>query len=131
MPRAWKVCTGPGPDGSGCTEAVPTGRCPACVARAEQARGTARERGYDRRHDRRFRRKVLLKNPLCVCTDPGHGHGDECLRPSRHADHWPRDRRALVAAGLDPNDPDYGRGLCGRCHGKHTATEQPGGWNAR
>ncbi|SBT64236.1 5-methylcytosine-specific restriction enzyme A [Micromonospora sediminicola] len=131
MPRAWKVCSGPGPDGSGCVEAVPSGRCPGCVARAEAARGTAGERGYDHRHRRHFRRRVLRKEPLCVCTDRGHGHGHQCLRPSRHADHWPRDRRDLVAAGDDPNDPARGRGLCGPCHGKHTAAEQPGGWNQR
>jgi 5-methylcytosine-specific restriction protein A len=47
------------------------------------------------------------------------------------ADHWPRDRRELERLGLDPDDPQHGRGLCASCHGKHTAKTQPGGFNAR
>ena len=33
--------------------------------------------------------------------------------------------------GLNPNDPRYGRGLCGSCDSAQTAIRQPGGWNAR
>lgn len=52
-----------------------------------------------------------------------------CKRaPSVHAEHWPLSRRELVAAGLDLDDPQHGR-LCGPCHSKHTASEQPGGCN--
>ncbi|MFV2094839.1 hypothetical protein ACFHW1_05020 [Micromonospora sp. LOL_014] len=68
---------------------------------------------------------------MCVCEDASHGHGPRCLRPSTVADHWPRDRRELVAAGLDADDPQYGRGLCARCHNQHTAVAQPGGWHSR
>ena len=126
MPRALKTCSTPG-----CPELVTTGRCPDCRAKAETQRGTAAQRGYDSRHRRAFRTAVLRRDPLCVCTNQAHGHGPACLRPSRHADHHPRSRRELETAGLNPNDPQHGRGLCGTCHSKHTSAEQPGGWNAR
>lgn len=132
MPRAKRVCPTPG-----CPELTEGGRCDDCKARAEQARGTAAQRGYDHEHRERFRRGVLRKDPLCVCTDEhrnaqGQGHGAAgCLVPSAHADHHPRGRDELVRLGLDPNDPQYGRGLCGPCHSWHTSQAQPGGWNAR
>lgn len=133
MARALKVCpcTGcPAHDGS-CPELVTSGRCTGCARTADRARGTRQQRGYGAAHVNRFRRGVLRKNPLCVCTDQGHGHGPRCLAPSTVADHWPLSRRELVDAGLDPNDPAHGRGLCKPCHDRHTATAQPGGWNNR
>lgn len=99
----------------------PKSRCPAHERTADRTRGTSRQRGYDREHENRFRRAVLQRDPICVVC----GH-----RPSRDADHFPRSRRELVAAGLDPNDPSYGRGLCGPCHSASTARRQPGGWAA-
>jgi len=47
------------------------------------------------------------------------------------ADHWPLSRRELSARGMDPDDPQYGRGLCDHCHNQETAANQPGGWNAQ
>ncbi|MFE7869748.1 hypothetical protein ACFUYE_05285 [Micromonospora humida] len=126
MPRALKACPT-----IGCPELVTTGRCPDCRAEAEARRGTARQRGYDGKHERLFRDKVLRRNPLCVCTDDTHDHGSQCLRPSTVADHWPLSRRELVDAGHNANDPTRGRGLCAGCHNKHTSVAQPGGWNAR
>lgn len=117
MARAMKVCSTPG-----CAEIVKTGRCTGCDANAERARGTAAERGYTRGHQT-FRAAVLRRDPICVIPD--------CYLPSKHADHHPRDRRELVALGLNPNDPQYGRGLCHGHHSKHTSEAQPGGWNAR
>ena len=69
---------------------------------------------------------MLTRDPLCVI----------CLRAGRTvvstvADHWPVDRRELVARGMDPDDPSGGRGLCASCHGKETAIHQPGGWANR
>lgn len=125
MPRALRPCTAPG-----CPNLTKRGRCQGCQAQAERARGTARQRGYDGRHERIFRAGVLRRDPLCVCTDQGHGHGPRCLRPSRVADHWPLSRRELVARGLDPYDPAHGRGLCSVCDPKQTARRQPGGWAA-
>lgn len=124
--RALKVCSTPG-----CPTLVRSGRCAECTARAEAARGSSRARGYDRAHERRFRPGVLRRYPLCVCEDPTHGHGAPCLRAATVADHHPLSRRELVHAGLDPNDPQYGRGLCAPCHDRETAVNQPGGWNRR
>lgn len=130
MPRALKVCSV-----RGCPELVPKGRCAGCKAKAEQARGTAAQRGYGRGHRLRFRPGVLARDPLCVCVTEHRGIGGHgtagCLTPSRHADHHPRARDELVARGLDPNDPAHGRGLCGPCHSWHTSQAQPGGWAAR
>ena len=126
MPRrtAWRVCSTPG-----CPEYTQHSKCDQHRREAEQTRGSARQRGYDRVHEELFRRPVLRRDPKCVCTEESHGHGSPCGARSRHADHYPQDRRALVQAGLNPNDPQYGRGLCGPCHSKSTAHEQPGGWN--
>jgi 5-methylcytosine-specific restriction protein A len=46
------------------------------------------------------------------------------------ADHYPLSRRELVELGLNPNDPQYGRGLDHRCHSIETARNQPGGFTA-
>ena len=124
MPRALHPCTGCGLPTRG------TGRCPPCKDKAEARRGTATERGYDTQHRTRFRAAVLAKHPVCQCTRNGqHDHGPTCTRESRHADHYPHDRRELVARGEDPNNPAHGRGLCHRCHSAETALLQPGGWN--
>lgn len=114
--RARTVCSVPG-----CPTLTDAGRCEDHRREAEQRRGTARQRGYGGRHESRFRPGVLAKHPTCVLCR---------TRASVHADHWPRSRRELAAAGLDPNDPAHGRGLCGPCHSAETAQHQPGGWNA-
>ncbi|GAA1072450.1 hypothetical protein GCM10009665_79110 [Kitasatospora nipponensis] len=115
--RALTVCSR-----SGCPALTDSGRCPEHRAEAEQRRGTAGQRGYARRHEQHFRTAVLARDPVCVvCT----------MAPSRHADHHPHSRRELVQLGLDPDSPQYGRGLCGPCHSAETARHQPGGWNSR
>lgn len=126
MVRALKTCSTPG-----CPNLVATGRCPTCTRAADQARGTATDRGYGHEHRTRFRAGVLRRDPICTCTDETHGHGARCWNISTVADHHPHSRRELIALGLDPNDPAHGRGLCEDCHNKHTSTAQPGGWNAR
>ncbi|MEU9349042.1 holin [Streptomyces sp. NPDC048278] len=120
----WRVCSEPR-----CPEYTQHGKCDQHRREAEQRRGTARQRGYGTEHEELFRNPVLQRDPTCVCTEQAHGHGSPCGQLSRHADHHPQDRRALVQAGLNPNDPRYGRGLCGPCHSSHTAAEQPGGWH--
>lgn len=111
------------------------GLCPDCRRAREriidQQRGTATERGYGVEHRERFRAGVLRNDPWCVCEDPLHGHDLPCAEPSTRADHHPFGRRELVARGLDPNDPQYGRGLCASCDSRQTAQRQPGGWNRR
>ena len=114
-----RACTRPG---CGALVEAGQGRCPACKREAEQARGSAAQRGYGRKHRTQFREQVLARDPICkMCRKAW----------ATVADHWPRDRRQLEDEGLDPNDPAYGRGLCASCHGKHTAKAQPGGWNER
>lgn len=112
-----------------------TGKCDDCrrnqQARSDARRGTSTARGYGARHRTTFRTEVLANDPFCVCAETGHGHGTPCGQPSTQADHHPRSRRWLEAAGLDPDDPAYGRGLCTPCHSAETATHQPGGWNNR
>ena len=120
----WRVCSVPG-----CPEYTQGSRCADHQRQAEQARGTARQRGYGGRHETRFRPGVLAKHPTCVCAEDDHGHGQPCGRPSVHADHWPLSRRELVDRHLDPDDPANGRGLCQPCHSSETAVNQPGGWN--
>lgn len=62
---------------------------------------------------------MLERDPICVV----------CLvRVSTVADHYPRSKRELEQLGLDSNDPQYGRGLCKRCHDRSTAERQPGGF---
>ena len=98
-----------------------TGRCPSCRADADKAR---RPDGnpYRTSGHHAFREAVLARDPFCVL----------CRREyATVADHYPLERRDLVSAGLDPNDPVRGRGLCKGCHDRHTAATSPGGWNDR
>ena len=109
---AWRVCTQPG-----CGTLVPagTGRCPTHTRRRDG-------NPYSTPGHQAFREAVLARDPICVL----------CLRVrATVADHYPDERRDLVAQGLDPNDPARGRGLCKSCHDKHTAATSPGGWNTR
>ena len=130
MPRALRVCSQPG-----CPELTDQGRCQAHRKQADRARGTRQQRGYGKAHTNRFRPGVLKRDPLCRCTDQTrtatHHHGPQCLAPSTVADHWPLDKRELIARGMDDNDPAHGRGLCKVCHDHHTAQAQPGGWHTR
>ncbi len=114
MARARRVCPT-----RGCSQLTTDGRCTGCVRAADQARGTAAERGYTGRGHRGFRSAVLRRDPICVVC---------WLAPSTVADHYPLSRRDLVDGGLDPNAPAAGRGLCASCHGRETARHQPGGW---
>ena len=104
------------------------GRCPTCTLTYDQARGTPHQRGYTATHRNTFRHHVLTRDPDCqcpgcpVCTHPNR----TCVRDSTDADHHPHTRRQLIALGLDPNDQQYGRGLCHRCHSHHTAKQRHG-----
>ena len=74
----------------------------------------------------RFRTAVLERDINCVlCIAAAR------WTPATVADHWPLSRRELLDRGMDPDDPEHGRGLCEPCHAKETAANQPGGWNAR
>lgn len=88
-------------------------------ARRPDKRPSAAARGYGRRH-RAARLTVLARDPVCVICQDG---------PATVADHHPKSRRDLVAAGLDPDDPRHMRGLCKRCHDAYTADISPAGWH--
>jgi 5-methylcytosine-specific restriction enzyme A len=92
--------------------------CPEHERRPDQ-RPSAATRGYGREH-RVARLIVLARDPVCVICQG---------RPATVADHHPKSRRDLVAADLDPDDPQHMRGLCKRCHDGFTASCTPGGWN--
>ena len=107
----------------GCPELYPTSegsKCRAHRAQADHARGTARERGYTTKGHQTFRNAVLTRDPICVTPN--------CTAWATVADHHPRTRRELLNLGLNPNDPNYGRGLCVTHHNQHTAATTPGGW---
>lgn len=116
-----RVCSIPG-----CPEIFPRSEGSRCTTHRKQAdrnRGTAKERGYTGAGHRAFRTAVLQRDPICQCG----------TAESTVADHHPRSRRELIEAGLNPNDPTYGRGLCAPCHSRATANNpgQRGGWNQR
>lgn len=109
----------------GCPTLYPTeqgSKCQAHRAEADRARGTSTQRGYNTAGHQRFRDAVLARDPICVLCG---------LAQSTVADHHPLSRKELVFAGLDPNDPAHGRGLCKADHDRETARNQPGGWNNR
>lgn len=111
----------------------PGSKCPGCKALARREwdarRPSPAARGYTGRHRSHFRPEVLKRDPVCVCKAAHCPHDGPCSQPSIVADHHPWSRRELVAMGMDPDDPTYGRGLCKGCHDRHTARAQPGGWN--
>jgi 5-methylcytosine-specific restriction protein A len=117
MARALKVCST-----SGCPELTSSGRCPACTRKAEQQRGSPASRGYGYRWRTAIRPQYLRDHPICVL----------CGAVASVPDHWPVDRRTLVADGCpDPDAEHRMRALCKACHDVHTAQEQAGGWHAR
>lgn len=119
MARGLKVCATPG-----CPQLTPDSRCTTCRTNADRERGSSTARGYGHKHRTLFRPKVLANAQyLCVLRGPG------CTGVATVADHYPMSRRELVDAGLNPNNPKYGRALCKTCHDRETAANQPGGWN--
>lgn len=114
--RAMRVCSV-----VGCPELTTGGQCTEHRRQADARRGSARERGYDARWERK-RRRYLARHPICVL----------CGGQATVADHHPESRRDLVAMGVpDPDADDRLRPLCTPCHNAETARHQPGGWNAR
>lgn len=120
MPRALKKCNGL--PGKHCVNDTAGRRCDDCAREADRARGTAAERGYSGPEHAEFRRRVLAKHRWCQIKG--------CRSRSTDADHYPQDRKELVRLGLDANDPDFGRGLCGYHHKSETAKLQSG-WTRR
>ena len=119
MTTQYRLCSTPNcPD----VHNLPSSRCPAHEQQAKQSHWD-RSKAYNTKgHRVRFRLAVLRRDPICILCQQ---------RESNEADHWPRSREELLTLHLDPNDPQYGRGLCAPCHKAQTAAHQPGGWNQR
>jgi 5-methylcytosine-specific restriction enzyme A len=82
-----------------------------CADHLKQVRAGYGTRG----HKEQFRLPVLARAGYkCVL----------CGEPANIADHYPHSRRELVAAGLNPDDPQYGRALCKRCHDTSTGSRR-------
>ncbi len=110
-----KVCSVPG-----CPTPTDAGRC---LTHRQQARvARVDNKVYSTAGHAAFRAAVITRDPICTACH---------MAASTVADHHPHTRRELVALGLDPDAPQYGRGLCAPCHNKHTAATSPGGWNTR
>jgi 5-methylcytosine-specific restriction protein A len=109
-----RVCTVPS-----CPELVTAGegRCPTHRREADRRRGTAHQRGYDRKWAR-TRGRYLQLHP--TCEQP---HCTTSATDVHHLD------------GLGPNSPrghkhDNLQALCSTHHKQVTARDQPGGWAA-
>jgi 5-methylcytosine-specific restriction protein A len=122
MPRkALQVCPTPG-----CPTLTPGGRCETCQTKAQRRRPTAAAKGYDTRWDR-TRAEYLRANPYCECDE-------ECaalpmlLRPrATEVNH----RDGLGPLGPRGHDWTNLQAMTKAHHSRHTAREQPGGWNDR
>lgn len=109
----------------GCPTVYPAtegSRCQAHRRQASRYRDAGRERYANTASHKRFREAVLTRDVVCVLCG---------LALAVIADHYPLGRDELVHQGLDPNNPDAGRGLCRPCDSTQTAHRQPGGWNQR
>ncbi|CAM4400224.1 hypothetical protein NORO109296_26945 [Nocardiopsis rhodophaea] len=109
----------------GCPNMARPGKptCTQCRTRynrdLRQRRGNRDQQGYSTGHRQRFRTGVLTRDRICTLCKKA---------TATEADHHPLDRKTLVKMGLDPDDPEHGRGLCQSCHNSETARLQPGGW---
>jgi 5-methylcytosine-specific restriction protein A len=108
----------------GCPNLYPTSDGSQCHAHRKTAEKRRRPKGtpYATKGHRTFRTIVLQRDPICVLCDNAL---------STVADHYPLTRTELIQQGLNPNDPQHGRGLCKTDHDRHTAATSPGGWNQR
>ena len=110
----WKIC-----NVAGCPELTQTTQCDKHTRQREARRRGTKDKGYNTAGHKAFRTLVLHRDPICVLCD---------VAVATDADHYPIDRKQLVLLGMDPNDPENGRGLCHECHSKETAANQPGGF---
>jgi 5-methylcytosine-specific restriction protein A len=93
-------------------------RCPDHQRR--DSRPSARKRGYDTRHEA-DRATYLKEHPFC--EDPYH---EGCERKATVLDHID----GMGPLGPFGHDRENWMALCASCHGRKTAEQTPGGWNA-
>lgn len=111
--RAKRICSHPG-----CSELVDSGKCERHKGSYDRNRGSAAERGYDRRWAR-ARVRFLADHPFCECQD--------CQRegkiiPSEVVDH-------RIPHKGDPVlfwDENNWQAMSKRCHDKKTVKEDGG-----
>ena len=108
----WRVC-----NVSGCPELTTTAKCEAHTRQRDADQRHRKGSAYQTAGHRAFRTLVLHRDPICVVCH---------ITIATEADHHPKDRDQLILEGLDPNNPEFGRGLCKSCHSRSTAIEQPG-----
>ena len=106
--------------------------CAQCSARCEPGksrcpkhaykdrRPSSARRGYDARH-RRDRARLLAEHPFCA--DP---YTEGCQNPATVLDHID----GMGPLGPFGHDQANWMALCASCHGRKTAEQTPGGWNA-
>lgn len=95
-----------------CGAIVPAGkRCPRCTKTFDDARGTARQRGYDAAWER-VRAEFIKMHPTC-CV-PG------CGRPATDVDHI----ESVADAPHRRLDPTNLRSMCHSHHSKRTRRDQ-------
>lgn len=102
--------------GGRCANRVTSGRCPACARQAEQWRGSAASRGYDRdwaRYSQQFRRDYPLcgMRPNGVAPVMSRCHDEGRITPAKQVDHVVphRGNPTLFA------DPTNHQSLCAAC----------------
>jgi 5-methylcytosine-specific restriction protein A len=118
--RALQVCPTPG-----CPSLTPQGRCEGCQQAASRRRGSARAKGYDTRWQR-TRATYLRAHPYCECDNCTQL--PELLRPrATEVNH----RDGLGPLGPLGHDWANLQAMTKAHHSRHTAREQPGGWNDR
>jgi 5-methylcytosine-specific restriction protein A len=98
-------CTEPG-----CGEKVQRGKCAAHTKAADQRRGTAHSRGYDRVWQA-FRAWFIARHPLCEdCKEQG------LIEPTAEVHHIRKVKEHPELRLVESNC----RGLCKACHSKRT-----------
>ncbi len=118
--KAMQVCPTPG-----CPNLTASGRCPGCQQKATRARPTPTSKGYDARWAR-TREAFLRVHRTCECDE--HAALPAVLRPlATEVNH----RDGLGPLGPRGHDWANLQAMTKSCHSRHTAVEQPGGWNDR
>ena len=109
---------------SGCPTLYDSSEGSRCAKHRQESKQAhwAKTTAYSSKGHRQFREAVLRRDPICVLCG---------LKQATVADHYPHTRAELIDLHLNPNDPQYGRGLDKQCHDRHTAATSPSGWNAR
>lgn len=118
--RALQVCPT-----KGCPKLTRGGRCEDCKAKAARRRASPEAKGYDARW-RRTASAYLREHPYCECEECEQLPG--VLRPrATEVNH----RDGLGPFGPRGHDWTNLQSMTKAHHSRHTAHEQPGGWNDR